>query len=141
MKRLGVDPGLDFRHVDVFTDHPYGGNGLIVVQSSTGRLFNVNPYNGVASLIDLGGYSVTNGDGLRLVDSILYVIRNQNNRIAAFEMNQAGTWGVLVQEIFHPNFETPTTAAYLDGSLYVVQARFGVPAGPSVPYWIVRVRP
>ena len=31
MKRLGVDPGLDFRHVDVFTDHPYGGNGLIVV--------------------------------------------------------------------------------------------------------------
>ena len=24
-------PGLDFRHVDVFTDRPYGGNGLIVV--------------------------------------------------------------------------------------------------------------
>ena len=31
MKGLGLDPGLDFRHVDVFTDRPYGGNGLIVV--------------------------------------------------------------------------------------------------------------
>ena len=26
-----MDSGLDYRHVDVFTDRPYGGNGLVVV--------------------------------------------------------------------------------------------------------------
>ena len=26
-----MDSGLDYRHVDVFTDRPFGGNGLIVV--------------------------------------------------------------------------------------------------------------
>src|SRR5262245_26069857 len=29
MRGSGMDPGLDYRHVDVFTDRPYGGNGRI----------------------------------------------------------------------------------------------------------------
>ena len=31
-----MDSGLDYRHVDVFTDRPYGGNGLVVVFGGAG---------------------------------------------------------------------------------------------------------
>ena len=42
------------------------GGYLILVQSNTGLLFRVNPRTGQAKLIDTGGYSVTNGDGLEV---------------------------------------------------------------------------
>ena len=37
---------------------------LLVVNSATGKLFRVNPRTGAATEVDLGGYALTNGDGL-----------------------------------------------------------------------------
>src|SRR5687768_4584475 len=49
------------------------GKSLIVIQSSTGLLFHVDPLNGFADAIDLGGAVLSNGDGLWLDGRTLYV--------------------------------------------------------------------
>lgn len=48
---------------------------LLVVQSATGILFRVDPETGVATAVDLGGYSLVNGDGLLVVNRTLYVVQ------------------------------------------------------------------
>ena len=58
------------------------GKTLIAVQSNTGKLFTINPNTGATHLIDLGGATLMNGDGLLLHGKTLYVVQNQNNRIA-----------------------------------------------------------
>jgi sugar lactone lactonase YvrE len=64
---------------------------LLIVQSATGLVFRVDPANGVTTTVDLGGYVVTNGDGLLTVGSTLYAVQNQLNKVAVFELNEAGT--------------------------------------------------
>ena len=42
------------------------GKTLIAVQSVAKKLFAIDPETGVAKTIDIGGYDLTNGDGLLL---------------------------------------------------------------------------
>ncbi len=52
-------------------------------RSNTGKLFRINPTTGVAREIQLAdGESVPNGDGILLTGRTLYVVQNQNNRVA-----------------------------------------------------------
>src|SRR3712207_6895860 len=50
------------------------------IYSALGRLFTVDPQSGVARAIDLGGASVSNGDGILLSGQTLYVVRNRIDR-------------------------------------------------------------
>src|SRR4029453_17579492 len=59
---------------------------LLVVDSFTGGLFRVDPATGDATELTTGGVSVTNGDGLELRGSTLYVVRNQNQLVEAFRL-------------------------------------------------------
>jgi hypothetical protein len=54
---------------------------LLVVQSSTGKLFRVDPATGIADEVDLGGVRLGEGtaDGLELRGHMLYVVRNFDN--------------------------------------------------------------
>ena len=61
---------------------------LVLVQSVTGKLFTVDPTSGAANEIDLGGATVTNGDGLLLEGRRLYVVRNQNNEVAVVRLER-----------------------------------------------------
>lgn len=115
------------------------GDTLIVVNSTLGKLFAVDPETGVATAIDLGGYSVTNGDGLRLAGRTLYVVRNRLNLIAAIELAPDYSSGALVEEIKDSDFDVPTTVDRFGDSLYAVNARFTTPPGPNTSYAIVRV--
>jgi len=115
------------------------GKRLIIVQSGTGLLFSVDPQTGVATTIDLGGYSVTNGDGLLLEGRTLYVVRNQNNLIAAIRLSPDLSSGELIAEITDSDFDVPTTVARFGGSLYAVNARFSSGNSPDLEYDIVRV--
>src|SRR5215207_464342 len=63
------------------------GDTLIIVNSVDGALYNVDPETGDATLIDLGGDSVPNGDGILLQGKTLYVVQNQLNQIAVVELN------------------------------------------------------
>jgi hypothetical protein len=117
------------------------GNGktLVIVNSTAGVLYRVDALSGVATLIDLGGASVSAGDGLLLLDRTLFVVRNQLNEIAVVELAPDLSSGEVVRTITQSNFDVPTTIAKRANQLYVVNARFTTPPTPSTPYNIVRV--
>lgn len=114
------------------------GKWLIIVQSSTGLLYRVDPESGVATVIDLGGALVTSGDGILLDGHTLYVTRNVLNQIAVIDLDPNLLAGEYVDNIVSPEFAIPTTIAEFGNSLYAVNARFGQPI-PGTSYQIVRV--
>lgn len=134
-------PGFNLNGIEASAD----GSSLIVVQSGTGRLFKVDAITGVASLVNLGGYSVSAGDGMLLDGRTLYVVRNNLNTIAEIALSADLLSGALVREMTNTGqpgssaFETPTTIAKSGDDLYVVNARFAAGAGPDLEYRIVRV--
>jgi sugar lactone lactonase YvrE len=113
---------------------------LLVIQSSTGLLFRVDPATGVATVVDLGGLVLTNGDGLLVVGRTLYVVQNRLNKIAVVQLSQDLRKGSVTRSITDPGFDVPTTAARLGERLYAVNARFNTPPTPSTPYTVVQVR-
>jgi sugar lactone lactonase YvrE len=116
-----------------------GGRVLIIVQSNTGKLFTVDPRTGTTREIDLGGVALTNGDGLLLRGSTLYVVRNRLNLIAVVKLDGPLTSGRVVAEITDPDFDVPTTLTFTAGRLYTVNARFGIQNPDTARYDIVRV--
>jgi sugar lactone lactonase YvrE len=132
----------------VFTAGAFNANGiaatpngktLIIVNSVDGLLYNVDPDTGFATLIDLDGATVTNGDGILLQGKTLYVVRNRLNQIAVVELNSDFTEGEIVGTITSPAFDVPTTIARFGNSLYAVNARFTTPPTPDTEYNVVRV--
>ena len=116
------------------------GRTLVVVQSNLGKLFTVDPRTGVADEIDLGGETVTAGDGILLDGKTLFVVRNQQNRIAVVRLSSNLGTGTLVTHLTNPNFSAPTTIAEFGQRLYAVNARFGTPVTPTTPYWVTQLR-
>jgi len=115
------------------------GKTLIIVNSSEGALYTVDPVSGVATRIDLGGGSVPNGDGILLQGKTLYVVQNFLNQIAVIELSPDLTEGTIVETITSPLFRVPTTIARFGSSLYAVNARFDTPPTPDTEYEVVRV--
>ncbi|HEY0737334.1 MAG TPA: hypothetical protein VGD69_20615 [Herpetosiphonaceae bacterium] len=116
------------------------GKELIIVNSTLGTLYRVNPRTGVATLIDLGGASVSNGDGILLQGKTLYVVRNRLNQVAVIRLNSDLERGEVVEVITNPNFDVPTTIAAFGDRLYAVNARFTTPPTPDTTYNIVQFR-
>lgn len=112
---------------------------LILVQSTTGRLFRVRPRTGVTKAIDLGGASVSFGDGLELHGRTLYVVRNQLNQVDVFRLGERLAAARLRGTITSPGLDVPTTIAFQAGRLWAVNARFSTPVTPTTPYWITRL--
>ena len=65
----------------------------------------------MATAVDLGGASLTAGDGLLVVGRTLYVVQNQLNTVAVIQLEPSGTSGVLVDRLTSPEFQVPTTVA------------------------------
>jgi sugar lactone lactonase YvrE len=114
------------------------GRWLLVVHSSRGELYRVDPETGEATLVDLGGTVLTNGDGLRLQGRTLYVVQNRLNQIAVIKLNHDWTGGTLVNTITNPNFDVPTTVGVFGPWLYAVNARFTTTPTPDTTYTVVR---
>ena len=115
------------------------GKALLVIQSSTGTLFRVNPDNGVATRVDLGGEALPNGDGLLLSGRTLFVVQNQLNTVAVVRLNAAGTSGEVTQRVTDPRFDVPTTVAAFGNRLYLPNARFNTPPTPDTTYTAVAI--
>ena len=115
------------------------GKTLIAVQSVAKRLFTINPTTGVTKAIDLGGYDLTNGDGLLLRGRTLYVVQNRDNKVAVFELSRDLTKATLLRTITDPNLDVPTTIDNCGRRLYVVNARFGTTTPTDQSYQIVRL--
>ena len=117
----------------------YTGRWLIIVQTNTGKLFRVDRATGKADEVELGGADVLNGDGLLLSGRTLFVVQNRLNRIAVVRLSKRGGTGRVVAHLTDPDFDVPTTITFAAGRLFAVNARFGTPPGPDVPYWITPV--
>lgn len=111
------------------------GGWLLVPNSGTGQLFAIDPGSGESvELLPAG--SITFADGLELVGSTLYVVRNQLARIDAYSirgglvtfLGQVPTDGL--------NLSVPSTVAFAGGQLWAANARFGA---TDNTYWITRV--
>jgi sugar lactone lactonase YvrE len=98
---------------------------LLVIQSNTGRLFRVDPNSGATTLVDLGGESLPNGDGLLLDGETLYAVQNRLNLVAVVRMSRDGASGTVLGRVGSENFDVPTTVAKFDDRLYLPNARFG----------------
>jgi sugar lactone lactonase YvrE len=128
-------PGFNLNGIDATPN----GKTLFVVQSGAGKLFSVNAGTGVTKLVDLGGATVTNGDGLLLNGRTLYVVQNRDNRIAVVTLAPGFASGMVSRTITDSDFDVPTTVDRHGASLYAVNARFGTAPGPSTTYSVVRV--
>ena len=113
------------------------GKSLLVVNSTRGELYLVNKETGEAKLVDLGGSSLSNGDGLRFAGNMLYVVRNQLNRVEEVRLSPDLTHGEVVRSIDNPGFDVPTTLAAFGSTLYAVNARFTTPPTPDTTYTVV----
>lgn len=116
------------------------GASLIIVHSTRGELYAVDPESGDAALIDLGGATLPSGDGLALVGHMLYVMQNRLNQISVVALDRALATADVIKTITDPDFDVPTTIAEFGSSLYAVNARFGTPPAPDTNYDIVRVK-
>jgi sugar lactone lactonase YvrE len=113
---------------------------LLVVNSTTGLLYRVDPATGAATAVDLGGASVSAGDGMLLVRGrTLMVVRNQLNLIAVFRLDASGTAGELKRDITSGDFDTPTTVARFGHRLYLPNARFTTAPTPATTYDVIQV--
>lgn len=128
-------PGFNANGIEATSD----GKWLVVVNSTVGKLYRVDPWTGEASEIDLGGVSVSAGDGLRFRGSQLYVLRNQLNTLVTIDLAQDLTSGVVVESVVVSSFNVATTLAVFGDALYAVNAKFSTPPTPTTPYEIVRV--
>jgi sugar lactone lactonase YvrE len=128
-------PGFNLNGIVASPD----GSVLIAVQTNTGKLFRIDPNTGVTHAIDLGGATLTNGDGLLLSGKTLYVVQNTNNRIAVVRLAPDYSKGTVTGAITSPNFDVPTTLARFGNRLYAVNARFSTPPTPTTPYTVAQV--
>ena len=128
-------PGFNLNGIVASPD----GKTLIAVQSNTGKLFTIDPNTGATHLIDLGGATLLNGDGLLLHGKTLYVVQNTNNRIAVVALAPDLGSGTVTGAITSPSFDVPTTVAMFGSRLYAVNARFTTPPTPTTTYSVVQV--
>ncbi len=113
------------------------GDALIVVNSTLGKIFRVDPANGVATTIQTSA-ALTAGDGILLRGRELAVVRNQFNEIAILRMSPDLGSATLVTTLTDPDFDVPTTVAAFGSTLYAVNAKFGQNS-VGLPYEIVKV--
>ena len=121
------------------------GKTLLLVNSTTGKLYRVDPATGVATEIPVAGdqFSLAGGDGLLLDGKDLYVVQGFINRIAVVRLSPQLTSGAVTRYIGSASFDFPSTIAEMGGSLYAVNANFDQappPApNPLAKFSVVRV--
>jgi len=115
-------------------------NGVLLVdQSSTGKLFRVDPDTGVADELDLGGANLGYTDGLELLGRTLYVVRPFDNRVTMVRLGARLVSGVVLGDLTDPSLDIPSTATVAAGRLWAVNLRFTTPPGPNTSYWITQL--
>ena len=118
------------------------GKYLIVVQSNTGKLFRIEVASKAVTEINVGGATVTNGDGILLNGQTLYVSRNQQGLIVKLQLSDDLASGTIMSSTTDPLLAYPTTLAWADGRLLVVNSQFnkrGPGLQPDLPFTIASI--
>jgi sugar lactone lactonase YvrE len=115
------------------------GQTLVIVQSSTGKLFTVTREGVTKEIVLAHGESVPRGDGILLDGKRLYVVQNALDLVARIRLDPHLLTGVVTRRISDPDLDFPTTIDEFGHDLYAVNARFDVPPTPDTDYWITRL--
>lgn len=116
---LTYEQGFNLNGISASDD----GRSLLAVQSNTGRLWRIEIATREVAEVDLGGDTLTSGDGLLLDGTTLYVVRNDPGVVAQVELSDDLRSGKVVAEIEDGSFDFPTTVAEQDGQLFVVNSQ------------------
>ncbi len=115
------------------------GRYLIVVNSTSGKLFRIDTRSKEVVEIDTGGADLTNGDGLLLIGRTLYVVRNENELIVPVELSSDYASGSAGEGFTDDALMYPTTIAAYDGRLLAVNSQFDVRdegGRPDLPFTV-----
>jgi hypothetical protein len=112
---------------------------LLVANSTTGRLFRVDPATGIAKAFNLGGANLSYPDGLELRGHTLYVVRPFDNRVTVISLGPRLTGGRVLGHLTDASLDIPSTATVAAGRLWAVNLRFTTPVTPTTPYWITQL--
>jgi sugar lactone lactonase YvrE len=121
------EEGFNFNGIDATEEGRY----LVAVQSNTGELFRIDSESKKVVEIDLGGKTLTNGDGLLLDGHTVYVVRNEQALIVPVKLSGAYISGEVGEPFTDPSFAFPTTIAKTDGRLLVVNSQFDKQEGEA----------
>jgi hypothetical protein len=117
-----------------------GGRVLVAVQTSTGKLFRIDPRTAAATEIPVAGGPLLNGDGLEQARGKLYVVRNSDNLVAEVRLSRALDAATVVRTLTDPDLDIPSTATFAAGHLWAVNARFTTnPVTPETPFTVERL--
>ena len=116
---------------------------LVLNNSRTGGLFQVDPATGLARQIPVsGGPGLVGGDGLELDGRFLYDVRGSGQaevsvlELAAGPDGWSARWrGARTDE----TLDVPSTATLAGGWLWAVNARFGVASPGTASSWVTRL--
>lgn len=112
------------------------GRHLLTVHSGSGELWRIDVETRAVEQVDLGGASLTTGDGLLLDGRSLYAVRNSPGVVLRIELSEDLLTGEVVEEIADPSFRYPTTLAEYGGELLVVNSQFGAGDDPDLPFTV-----
>jgi sugar lactone lactonase YvrE len=130
---LEYEEGFNLNGIDSTGDGRY----LIVVQTNTGELFRIDTGSRKVVKIDLGGKTLTNGDGLVLDGSTVYIVRNQQGLIVPVRLSDDYASGDVGKAFTDPSLAYPTTAAKHGNRLLVVNSQFDKQGGePDLPFTV-----
>jgi sugar lactone lactonase YvrE len=115
------------------------GRALLAVQSNTGLLFRIDTRTGVTRTVDLGGENLINGDGLLRDGRTLYAVQNRLNMVAVLRLDRTGSSARVRTRLTDPRLDVPSTVAAFGNRLYLPNARFTTPPGPTVPYAVIAI--
>ncbi|MDE9365332.1 hypothetical protein PZ938_06905 [Luteipulveratus sp. YIM 133132] len=119
------------------------GGSLVLNNSRVGGLWDVDPTTGVARRIPVsGGPGIVSGDGLERRGATLWNVRGSGpNQVAVVRLacGADGWRATWVSAVTAPTLDVPSTATYAVGSLWAVNARFGVPSPDTATYSIARL--
>ena len=126
--------GFNLNGIDATSD----GRTLFVVNSTQGALYTIDAKTGASARIDLGGATVTTGDGILLSGRDLLVLRNggtdpEANEIVVVRLRDRYTRGEVVDIITSELFETATTLARSGNTLVAANAQFQPPQIDAAP--------
>ncbi len=111
------------------------GGDLLSVQSSTGKLWKIDPGSKEVSEVAVTGGPLTNGDGLLVQGRRLYVVQNALRTIARLQLGTGDTAARVTAKRRSSVLPYPTTIARSGGSFLLPNARFDKEPG-TVDYTV-----
>ena len=116
---------------------------LVFVNSGNGRLYRLDTRTERIAQVDLGGRTLTNGDGLELRGRTLYVVRNRQELIVEVRLWRSARARRVVSRTTDPTSRYPTTLDSARGRLLIVNSQFdrrSAQEDPELPFTVSFIR-